>query len=97
MGRFRRTVANTVRAEIKTMAGRATIPALIDIITGIGIDLVEVERIPRMLVDHGERFKARTFTEGESAYCDLAADPAIHYAARFATKEAAAKAISAWR
>lgn len=62
-------------------------------ITGIGIDLVEVDRIRRMLVDHGERFKTRTFTEGESAYCDLCADPAIHYAARFAAKEAAAKAL----
>ncbi len=62
-------------------------------ITGIGIDLVEVERIRRMLVDHGGRFKARTFTPGEIAYCDPCADPAMHYAARFAAKEAAAKAL----
>ncbi len=61
--------------------------------TGIGIDLVEVPRIRGMLEKHGARFKERTFTAGEIAYCDSCADPAIHYAARFAAKEAAAKAL----
>ena len=61
--------------------------------TGIGIDLVEVPRIREMLERHGQRFKERTFTAGEIAYCDACADPAMHYAARFAAKEAAAKAI----
>jgi holo-[acyl-carrier protein] synthase len=60
---------------------------------GLGIDLVEVARIRDLLTRHGERFKERTFTEGERAYCDSCADPAMHYAARFAAKEAAAKAI----
>jgi holo-[acyl-carrier protein] synthase len=60
---------------------------------GLGIDLVEVDRIRDMLARHGDRFKQRTFTAGEIAYCDSCADPAIHYAARFAAKEAAAKAI----
>ncbi len=60
---------------------------------GLGIDLVEVGRIRDMLTRHGDRFKERTFTPGEIAYCDSCADPAIHYAARFAAKEAAAKAI----
>ena len=60
---------------------------------GLGIDLVEVGRIRDMLTKHGDRFKARTFTPGEIAYCDSCADPAMHYAARFAAKEAAAKAI----
>lgn len=62
-------------------------------ITGIGIDVVEVERIRALLERHGERFKARTFTEAEAAYCDGCADPAMHYAARFAAKEAGAKAL----
>jgi holo-[acyl-carrier protein] synthase len=62
-------------------------------ITGIGIDLVEVDRIRALLERHGERFKARTFTEVEVAYCDGCADPAMHYAARFAAKEAGAKAL----
>lgn len=60
---------------------------------GLGIDLVEVGRIRELLTKHGERFKERTFTAGEIAYCDACADPAMHYAARFAAKEATAKAI----
>lgn len=60
---------------------------------GLGIDLVEVPRIRDLLTKHGERFKERTFTPGEIAYCDSCADPAMHYAARFAAKEAAAKAL----
>ena len=60
---------------------------------GLGIDLVEVRRIRDLLVKHGERFKTRTFTDAEIRYCDHCADPAIHYAARFAAKEAGAKAL----
>jgi holo-[acyl-carrier protein] synthase len=60
---------------------------------GLGIDLVEVGRIRDLLTKHGERFKERTFTAGEIAYCDSCTDPAMHYAARFAAKEAVAKAI----
>ncbi|TDU72960.1 holo-[acyl-carrier protein] synthase [Prosthecobacter fusiformis] len=60
---------------------------------GIGIDLVEVGRIRDLIVKHGVRFKEKTFTAGEITYCDACADPAMHYAARFAAKEAAAKAI----
>jgi holo-[acyl-carrier protein] synthase len=61
--------------------------------TGIGIDLVEVPRIRELLQKHGQRFKERTFTAGEIAYCDACAEPAMHYAARFAAKEAVAKAL----
>lgn len=60
---------------------------------GLGIDLTEVPRIRDLLTKHGQRFKDRTFTPGEIAYCDSCADPAMHYAARFAAKEAAAKAL----
>ncbi len=62
-------------------------------VAGIGIDLVEVTRMRDLLEKHGERFKRKTFTEAERAYCDACADPAMHYAARFAAKEAAAKAL----
>lgn len=61
--------------------------------TGIGIDLVEVPRIREMLEKHGQRFKDRTFTPAEIAYCDACSEPAMHYAARFAAKEAVAKAL----
>lgn len=62
-------------------------------IVALGIDLVEVPRIRTLLEKHGNRFKERTFTAREIAYCDACADPAIHYAARFAAKEAVAKAL----
>jgi holo-[acyl-carrier protein] synthase len=62
-------------------------------LTGLGIDLVEVPRIREMLEKHGQRFKERTFTAAEIAYCDGCAEPAMHYAARFAAKEAVAKAL----
>lgn len=62
-------------------------------ILGIGTDLVEVDRIRDLLARHGDRFKSKAFTADEISYCDRCADPAIHYAARFAAKEAAAKAL----
>lgn len=62
-------------------------------IHGIGIDVVEVERIARALRDGGEKFKARVFTAAECEYCEAQARPEEHYAARFAAKEAVAKAF----
>lgn len=62
-------------------------------VLGVGTDLVEVERIRDMLARHGERFVAKTFTQGEIDYCDGSKDRAMHYAARFAAKEAVAKAL----
>jgi len=62
-------------------------------IPGIGIDLVDCERIRRILDRHGDAFIRRVFTEAESAYCLRMADPAPHFAARFAAKEAVSKAF----
>lgn len=62
-------------------------------IFGIGIDVVEVERISSSMAEFGERFADRIFTEDERAYCEKQKNPAIHYAARFAAKEAVAKAL----
>ena len=62
-------------------------------IYGIGIDVVEVERIGSSMAEFGERFATRIFTEKERAYCDAQKRPEIHYAARFAAKEAIAKAF----
>ena len=62
-------------------------------VIALGIDLVEVARVRDLLNRHGVRFKERTFTESERRYCDANADPAMHYAARFAAKEAVAKAL----
>lgn len=60
--------------------------------TSIGIDIVEIERIRRALL-RWPGFAARLFTPGERTYCERRADTAPHYAARFAAKEAAAKAL----
>jgi len=60
---------------------------------GIGIDVVEVARIAAAITRHGESFLARLFTTAEREYCDAQRNPAMHYAARFAAKEAAAKAL----
>lgn len=62
-------------------------------IFGIGIDVVEVERLESSMAEFGERFASRVFTEAERAYCESQKRPAIHYAARFAAKEAVAKAL----
>lgn len=58
----------------------------------IGVDIVEVERIRGIMRRHPE-FARRVFTPGEREYCEGFSDPARHYAARFAAKEAAFKAL----
>ena len=60
---------------------------------GIGIDVVEVERVSSSIDEFGEKFLNRIFTEQERKYCSAQKRPAIHYAARFAAKEAVAKAF----
>lgn len=62
-------------------------------IFGIGIDVVEVERIASSMDEFGERFANRVFTQAERDYCEKQKRPEIHYAARFAAKEAVAKAL----
>jgi holo-[acyl-carrier protein] synthase len=62
-------------------------------VAGIGIDVVEVGRISSSIAEFGERFITRIFTERERAYCADKAKPELHYAARFAAKEAVAKAL----
>lgn len=60
---------------------------------GIGIDVVEVERVKSSMDEFGSRFVQRLFTEAEQEYCDRQVRPELHYAARFAAKEAVAKAF----
>lgn len=60
---------------------------------GIGIDVVEVDRIGSSMDEFGEKFVQRIFTQAEQDYCASQKRPAIHYAARFAAKEAIAKAF----
>ena len=62
-------------------------------ITGIGIDVIQNDRIRDSIQRFGDRFINRIYTEGETEYCKKCANPEIHYAARFAAKEAAFKAL----
>ena len=62
-------------------------------IIGLGIDIIQNERIRDSLTRFGVRFLNRIYTEIEQTYCRGCADPAIHFAARFAAKEAAFKAL----
>jgi holo-[acyl-carrier protein] synthase len=62
-------------------------------IVAIGIDLVEISRIEEVFARRGERFRARVFTESEIVYCERRASKFASYAARFAAKEAAMKAL----
>ncbi len=59
-------------------------------VLGIGVDLVDVARLRESIERHGERFLARVFTEGELETC---AGRTERLAARFAAKEAVAKAF----
>ena len=62
-------------------------------IVGTGVDMVEVSRIAGAIERFGERFLARIFTADEIRYCDAKRNRVERYAARFAAKEAASKAL----
>lgn len=64
-------------------------------VVAVGIDLCEVARVRRALSGpSGPRFRQRVFTEAEQAYCDARGRGRVaSYAARFAAKEAVAKAL----
>ena len=62
-------------------------------IVGTGIDIAEVPRIRASIERYGERFLQRIYSAGEIRYCDSKANRAERYAARFAAKEAAMKAL----
>jgi len=67
-------------------------------IVGTGVDIVETLRIAQALKRHGERFSKRVYTPAEIAYCERFKNQAERYAARFAAKEAAFKALgTGWR
>jgi holo-[acyl-carrier protein] synthase len=61
-------------------------------ITGLGVDIVEIERM-REALRRRPRLKERLFSEEERAYCEKRNKPEIHYAMRFAAKEAVLKAL----
>ena len=62
-------------------------------IIGSGLDATEIDRVADLIARYGERFTTRVFTAGEIAYCLRKRDGAPSFAARFAAKEAAMKAL----
>ena len=62
-------------------------------VIGIGVDVIECSRIQHSIERFGDRFLHRVFTEGEIEYSMSMKFPARHFAARFAAKEAAMKAL----
>lgn len=61
-------------------------------IYGIGIDIVKTNRVKEIIEKYGSRFCERIFTPAENDYCLRKSRPYIHFATRFAAKEAFAKA-----
>jgi holo-[acyl-carrier protein] synthase len=62
-------------------------------ILGLGVDIVETARLESAIARHGQPFLDRVFLASEITYCKQAGVPARSYAARFAAKEAVAKAF----
>jgi holo-[acyl-carrier protein] synthase len=62
-------------------------------IIGLGLDATDIDRIAGTIDRYGDRFLQRIFTDGEIAYCTRRRVPSIHFAGRFAAKEAAMKAL----
>ena len=62
-------------------------------IIGTGLDATEIDRIEEAIHRYGDRFVRRVFTEGEIAYCRRRKQSGHSFAARFAAKEAAMKAL----
>ena len=59
---------------------------------GLGVDIVSIERM-RKILKRTPSFSRRVFSEAERVYCDAKAQPEVHYATRFAAKEAVVKAL----
>ena len=62
-------------------------------IIGTGVDIVEIARFRSVIERLKDRFILRVFTPAEQRFCNGHRDPAPHYAARFAAKEALFKAL----
>jgi holo-[acyl-carrier protein] synthase len=63
------------------------------VIVGLGLDIAEIDRITAALTRHGAAILERLYTPAEVAYCESHRNKFERYAARFAAKEAAMKAL----
>ena len=62
-------------------------------VVGLGIDLTRIDRLEAVHGRHGERLLERLFTAGERRYCEARREKFVHYAGRFAVKEAVMKVL----
>lgn len=70
----------------------AHVPEGIEGAVGLGVDIVQIARM-KAILERTPSFRMRVFSEEERAYCDATSVPEIHYATRFAAKEAVLKAL----
>jgi holo-[acyl-carrier protein] synthase len=71
---------------------------MIAMVKGIGVDILEIDRIQHSIDELGDNFLQRVFTEKEIRYCRSKHNAGQHFAARFAAKEAVSKALATgWR
>jgi len=80
-----------VKEEQEAGAREPIAPAR-QMITGLGVDIVEIDRM-RDALRRRPRIRERLFSDEERAYCESRNKPEIHYAMRFAAKEAVLKAL----
>lgn len=73
-------------------AGADVFDEALDGQVGLGVDIVEIARM-KAILERTPSFATRVFSEDERAYCDATAAPEVHYATRFAAKEAVVKAL----
>ncbi|MCE2982132.1 MAG: holo-ACP synthase [Parachlamydia sp.] len=62
-------------------------------VLGIGTDIIEIDRLQASIDKYGQRFLDRVFTPDEQCYCLRKKKPALHFAGRFAAKEAIVKSL----
>ena len=58
-----------------------------------GTDIVEVNRIRKIIDSYGNKFLSKIFTKAEIIYCNSHSDPVIHFAGKFSAKESIKKAL----
>ena len=62
-------------------------------ILGLGTDIVNIDRLKKILNKNRDSFKTKVFSKNEISYCDKKKDPSSYYAKRYAAKEALSKAL----
>lgn len=83
---------STPEASAAIGAAASTSGSFLDGQVGLGLDVVQIARIAQVL-ERTPSFARRVYTEGERQYCLSKANPATHFATRFAAKEAVVKAL----